>query len=106
MTSKYTYLPVADYRNTTERLFRQAIVHYSACVGNDERASGVVSPLWRWKLQRISTASVQLSVTGEIFFLPGSVCRNALTACCLPGRYVMDNVTMIDMQPVPFGWFF
>ncbi|EMP6172354.1 TPA: hypothetical protein ACGQPR_002457 [Citrobacter amalonaticus] len=54
MTSKYTYLPVADYRNTTERLFRQAIVHYSACVGNDERAS--------WRSQSI----MALEITEDI----------------------------------------
>ncbi|EAM2913172.1 hypothetical protein [Salmonella enterica] len=54
MTSKYTYLPVADYRNTTERLFRQAIVHYSACVGNDERAS--------WRSQSI----MALEITADI----------------------------------------
>lgn len=54
MTSKYTYLPVADYRNTTERLFRQAIVHYNACVGNDERAS------WR------SKSIMALEITADI----------------------------------------
>lgn len=54
MTSKYTYLPVADYRNTTERLFRQAIVHYNACVGNDERAS--------WRSQSI----MALEITADI----------------------------------------
>ncbi|EDX3117043.1 hypothetical protein B6O77_004230 [Salmonella enterica subsp. enterica serovar Mississippi] len=54
MTSKYTYLPVADYRNTTERLFLQAIVHYSACVGNDERAS--------WRSQSI----MALEITADI----------------------------------------
>ncbi|HHO0851942.1 TPA: hypothetical protein ACRTOK_004308 [Escherichia coli] len=54
MTSKYTYLPVADYRNMTERLFRQAIVHYSACVGNDERAS--------WRSQSI----MALEITADI----------------------------------------
>ncbi|MCU7326324.1 hypothetical protein [Escherichia albertii] len=54
MTTKYTYLLVADYRNTTERLFRQAIVHYSACVGNDERAS--------WRSQSI----MALEITADI----------------------------------------
>lgn len=54
MTSKCTYLPVADYRNTTERLFRQAIVHYSACVGNDER------PSWR------SQSIMALEITADI----------------------------------------
>ncbi len=54
MTSKYTFLPVADYRNTTERLFRQAIVHYNACVGNDERAS--------WRSQSI----MALEITADI----------------------------------------
>ncbi len=54
MTSKYTYLPVADYRNTTEQLFRQAIVHYNACVGNDERAS--------WRSQSI----MALEITADI----------------------------------------
>lgn len=54
MTSEYTYLPVADYRNTTERLFRQAIVHYNACVGNDERAS--------WRSQSI----MALEITADI----------------------------------------
>lgn len=54
MTSKYTYLPVADYRNTTELLFCQAIVHYSACVGNDERAS------WR------SQSLMALEITPDI----------------------------------------
>ncbi|EAB6416863.1 hypothetical protein PJ142_004374 [Salmonella enterica] len=54
MTSKYTYLPVADYRNTIERLFRQAIVHYNACVGNAERAS--------WRSQSI----MALEITADI----------------------------------------
>lgn len=54
MTSKYIYLPVADYRNTTERLFRQAIAHYNTCVGNDERAS--------WRSQSI----VALEITADI----------------------------------------
>lgn len=54
MTSKYTYLPVADYRNATERLFRQAVVHYNACVGNDERAS--------WRSQSI----MALEITADI----------------------------------------
>lgn len=54
MTSKYTYLLVADYRDTIERLFRQAIVHYSACVGNDERAS--------WSSQSI----MALEITADI----------------------------------------
>lgn len=54
MTSKYTYLLVADYRNTIERLFRQAIVHYNACVGNAERAS--------WRSQSI----MALEITADI----------------------------------------
>ncbi|EGE9172265.1 hypothetical protein IBL50_001012 [Salmonella enterica subsp. enterica serovar Nigeria] len=54
MTSKYTYLPVADYRNTIERLFRQAIVHYNACAGNAERAS--------WRSQSI----MALEITADI----------------------------------------
>lgn len=54
MTSKYTYLPVADYRNTIERLFRQAIVHYNACVGNAERA------FWR------SQSIMALEITADI----------------------------------------
>lgn len=49
MATKQTVL-VAEYRDTTDLLFTQAVTHYCSCVNNDERAS--------WRSQSIALLKI------------------------------------------------